>query len=102
MRSYTAFTLLAVAGSTVLSAPTSPDLGRDLGLSTSSAPGTPDTNAGDMTSFSSLPMLDYDDAAATFDPKTSQSQLGEDSKPDVSGKFKEYEAWLSSQKDGAS
>ena len=100
MRSYTAFTLLAVASSTVLSAPTSPDLSRDLGFTTNSTPGTPDTSAGDMTSFSTFPMHDNEDFDTPFDAKKLDTALQQEgSKPDMS-RFKEYEAWLSSQKQG--
>lgn len=87
MRSYTAaFGLLALASGTALAAPMSPDLGRDVALPSSPVPGTPDVNGNDMTSFASLPKVDYDDLDVEDMAK--------------GNKYKEYEAWLQHQKDG--
>lgn len=104
MRTYAAFSLLALASGTAMAAPTSPDLSRDVGFS--SMPNSPDMSGGsDMATFPSMAATpDSEDSGS--DPLgsglsgTKNADLAK--KPALLGRagqaLREYEKWVGHQK----
>lgn len=108
MRTYAAFSLLALASGTAMAAPASPDISRgDVGFS--SLPNSPDlSKGGDMAAFQSVPS-----AGDNEEPPSNDSLAGvlggDDDKmatlshgPSLGARsaipYREYEKWLEQQR----
>jgi len=119
MRTYAAFSLLAIASGSVIAAPASPDLGRDLGFS--SIPNSPDLGRGaEMAAFPSMSSVRTEEAAepapesasgeapgAREPPSDGSAQEGPSDKtlaqrPVLAMRagmaYRDYEKWLDAQK----
>lgn len=102
MRTYAAFSLLALASSTAMAAPASPDMSRDVALS--SMPNSPDmAGSTDMTTFPSVTSGDAEEVsedplAGTLDSE----KLGDLGTSKLTGRsavpYREYEKWLEQQR----
>lgn len=104
MRTYAAFSLLALASGTAMAAPASPDISRDVAFS--SLPNSPDLSKGsDMAAFPSVtPAGDTEESSE--DPLAgvigNSKMENPDQQPSLSARsaipYREYEKWLEQQR----